>query len=38
MRSSAPTGASYPIDEPDPMQLRRSEVLGELIHENRLAA
>ena len=26
------------IDEPDPIQLRRNEVLGDLIHEHRLAA
>ena len=31
-------GASYPIDEPDPMQLQRNEVLGGLIHEYRLVA
>jgi transposase InsO family protein len=30
--------ASDPIDEPDPMQLRRNEVLGGLIHEYRLVA
>jgi putative transposase len=27
-----------PIDEPDPMQLRRNEILGGLIHEYRLVA
>jgi transposase InsO family protein len=29
---------SYPIDHPDPMKLRRKEVLGGLIHEYRLVA
>jgi hypothetical protein len=27
-----------PIDEPDPAQLRRNEILGGLINEYRLAA
>jgi transposase InsO family protein len=31
-------GPSHPIDEPAPMQLRRNEVLGGLIHEYRLVA
>ena len=30
--------APDPIGEPDPLQLRRNEVLGGIIHEYRLAA
>jgi transposase InsO family protein len=30
--------APDPIREPDPLQLRRSEILGGLIHEYRLVA